>query len=130
MSAIQTELFQLIEIKDNNTSPFCFSEIPQESYLFGEKQLSDLKIFNNNSSDLKADIEYCIEQLETIGVDVIVINNTRASLGLSSVKVIIPGLCHIFPYFGLERLYQVPVKMGALKKANKESDLNSLELLI
>lgn len=125
-----TELFQLIEIKDHNTSPFCFSAIPQEGYLFGHKQRSDLHVFNSNSSDLKTDIEYCVGQLEAIGVDVIVINNTRAPLALSSVKVIIPGLCHIFPYFGLDRLYQVPVKMGALKEPKCESDLNSLALLI
>lgn len=125
-----TELFQLIEIKDNNTSPFSFSEIAEESYLFGGKQLSELTSFNGNSSDLKKDIEYCLSQLEAIGVDVIVINNTRASLELASVKVIIPGLCHIFPYFGLNRLYQVPVSRGLQKQVKKESELNALALLI
>ena len=54
----------------------------------------------------------------------------RNLVAIWSVKVIIPGLCHIFPYFGLERLYQVPVKMGWLEKAKIESELNQQALLI
>jgi ribosomal protein S12 methylthiotransferase accessory factor len=124
-----TELFQLIEIKDNNTSPFCFSDIPEESYLFGEEHSSVLQVTNSNSLDLKVDIEYCLAQLKKIDVDVIVINNTRASLALSSVKVIIPGLCHIFPYFGLNRLYQIPVKMGFFKRSQERIRTESVRAI-
>lgn len=125
-----TELFQLIEIKDNNTSPFSFDDIQQEGYLFGDKETVVLPTEVNNATDLKTDIEFCLEELQKINVDVIVINNSRASLNFSSVKVIIPGLCHIFPYFGLQRLYQVPVKMGWLDKPKLESELNQQALLI
>lgn len=126
-----TELFQLIEIKDNNTSPFQLSQINAEAYLYGDQNnLHKLMPSELLSSDLKDDIDYCLAELKKIDLDIIVINNSRAVLGLSSVKVIIPGLCHIFPYFGLDRLYQVPVDMGYFEQPKQEAELNFLELLI
>ncbi len=126
-----TELFQLIEIKDNNTSPFCFSMISPEAYLLGNKDNErTLKISDIHSEDIKDDIEFCLRAIKGLGLNVYAINNTRAALKLSSVKVMIPGFCHMFPYLGLDRLYSVPVKTGFLDKERLEEELNPLELLI
>ena len=126
-----TEVFQLIEIKDSNTSPFHLSQIQAEPYIFGQietcKALEQSKII---SDDIKDDIDFCLAEIEQLGLDVIAINNSRAALKLSSVKVIIPGLCHIFPYFGLRRLYDVPVQLGYFDQPKQEAELNPLELLI
>ncbi len=126
-----TELFQLLEVRYDNTSPFDYSDMKDEDYLFGQSDNPSVLISSAApTKTLKEDILLCCQKLQHLGLDVIVIDNTRPTLPLNSVKVFIPGLCHIFPLFGLERLYTAPVKNGLLDQANSESTLNSIELLI
>ena len=60
----------------------------------------------------------------------LLLNYSRPDMVLQTAKVILPGTCHIFPYFAAERLYNVPVKMGWLDKPKQESELNQQALLI
>lgn len=126
-----TELFQIISIKEDNTSPFTFSDIEAGLYLEGvdNKPHEDINSFLD-SDDIKDDIQYCLNEIKRLDLDVLVINNSRPDLKLKTVKVIVPGLCHIFPYLGLDRLYDLPVEQGIIKNRNSEDILNSVELLI
>ncbi|WP_441293212.1 hypothetical protein ACSRUE_22460 [Sorangium sp. KYC3313] len=41
-----------------------------------------------------------------------------------------PGLRHFWPRFGPGRLYDVPVRLGWLERANREEDLNPVPLVV
>ncbi|RZM85466.1 hypothetical protein C3B51_00570 [Pseudoalteromonas rubra] len=126
-----TELFQVHEIKDINTSPFSFSDIKLENYILGSSQMKGSKISPQyNFKSISDSLNFIVSELKRIGVNLYYVDQSKDNLPLYAVKVIAPNLCHFFPYLGSERLYTVPVKMGLLEKARNESELNKLELLI
>jgi ribosomal protein S12 methylthiotransferase accessory factor len=67
-----------------------------------------------------------VEIARTNGLETIVLDQSRPDLGLSVVKVIVPGLRHFWPRFAPGRLYDVPVKMGWLAEPLTEEQLNPL----
>lgn len=76
------------------------------------------------SDDLAVDVMTCIRIAETRGMETLVLDQSRPDTGLVVVKVIIPGLRHFWPRFGLGRLYDVPVQMGWVQKPLAEGQLN------
>ncbi|WP_019615214.1 TOMM precursor leader peptide-binding protein [Psychromonas ossibalaenae] len=127
-----TELCQITEIRNSNTAPFDFDLIKQDNYLAASSKppvkLEEYAVEAND--DILDDINLCIKRASQLGLETLVLDYTRPDMILNTAKVIIPGTCHLFPYFAAERLYNVPVKMGWLEKANSESDLNQQALLI
>jgi ribosomal protein S12 methylthiotransferase accessory factor len=79
---------------------------------------------STSSGDVTVDIERCRETVERLGLDVIVLDQTRADIGLPVVKVVVPGLRHFWPRFAAGRLYDVPVQLGLLDAPLREADLN------
>lgn len=53
---------------------------------------------------------------------------TRPDIGLPVVKVIVPGMRHVWPRFAAGRLYDVPVALGWLPAPLCESELNPVRL--
>lgn len=81
--------------------------------------------------DFRADnlLEYiarCRETVESRGMEVLILDQTRADTRLPVVKVLVPGLRHFWPRLGPGRLYDVPVSMGWLDAPLSESELNPL----
>ena len=128
-----TEMYQLIQVKEEVTGPFDFNDIEPEVFLFpgrnhAIKTLDDYRIVN--AEDIKYDIYYLLEVLKLHNLDLCVVDYSRPDLKLATLKVIIPGLCHMWPQFENIRLYDVPVKLGWLSKSLKESDFNSMPLYL
>lgn len=80
---------------------------------------------NRATDDLRDDISVCVQHVQTRGLETLVCDQTRADIGLSVVKVIVPGMRHFWPRFAPGRLYDVPVAMGWLETARHEEELNS-----
>ena len=59
-------------------------------------------------------------------MELLVLNQTRADVKMPVVKVIVPGLRHFWARFAPGRLYDVPVKMGWLKRPLREDELNPI----
>ncbi|MEG4856820.1 YcaO-like family protein [Microcoleus sp. K1-B6] len=78
------------------------------------------------SDDIYTDVMNCVEIARINGLETIVLDQSRPDLGLSVVKVIVPGLRHFWPRFAPGRLYDVPVKMGWLAEPLTEEQLNPL----
>ena len=57
-------------------------------------------------------------------MELLVLDQTRSDIGLRVVKVIVPGMRHMWKRLGLGRLYDIPVKMGWLKESLTEDKLN------
>ncbi len=51
--------------------------------------------------------------------------DTTHDIGLSVVKVLVPGMRHFWPRFAPGRLYDVPVELGWLDHPLTETELNS-----
>jgi ribosomal protein S12 methylthiotransferase accessory factor len=70
----------------------------------------------------------CVEIAANHGLETLVLDQTRPDIGLSVVKVIVPGLRHFWCRFAPGRLYDVPVQMGWLSTPLKEEQLNPIPM--
>jgi bacteriocin biosynthesis cyclodehydratase domain-containing protein len=82
------------------------------------------------TSDLRDDVEACIEGARSRGLEVLVLDCTREDVGLSVARVVVPGLRHMWRRLGPGRLFDVPVDMGRLTRPLAEADLNPVPLFL
>ena len=75
--------------------------------------------------DASAALQHCQRLVESLGLELLVLDQTRPDLDIPVVKVVVPGLRHFRPRFAPGRLYDVPLRMGWLDEPNDESALNS-----
>ena len=80
--------------------------------------------------DLRQEVEWCVELARRRQLETLIVEQTRADIGLSVVKVIVPGLRYFWPRYAPGRLYDVPVTLGWLSRAKREIQLNPIHLLI
>ena len=80
-------------------------------------------------SDLKQDVLSCVEIAASLGLETLVLDQTRPDIGLNVVKVIVPGLRHFWSRFAAGRLYDVPVQMGWLPEPLTEEQLNPVPMI-
>ncbi|MEO1375134.1 MAG: TOMM precursor leader peptide-binding protein [Cyanobacteria bacterium J06635_10] len=80
------------------------------------------------NADLLEDVKLCQQIVEKNGMEMLVLDQTRADIGLRVAKVVVPGMCHMWKRLAPGRLYQVPVKMGWLESALTEEELNSIPM--
>lgn len=125
-----TELCQLIPIRNQPGAPFNFDDIVEGPHLHPHDTLDALAPFANSTNDLKVDILAIVSQLKRHNFETLVLDYSRDPIPLHTVKVFVPGLCHIWPQLANERLYQVPVNLHWLETANNENSINQHELYI
>ncbi len=82
------------------------------------------------SRDLRVHVLELGERLRRCGLELYVVDKSRADLPLRVAQVIVPGLRHAWPRFAPGRLYSVPVALGWLPAPLAEADLNPAALLI
>ena len=70
----------------------------------------------------------CQQIVESKGMEMLVLDQTRPDIGLRVVRVIIPGMRHSWKRLGPGRLYDVPVQMGWLPTPLEESQLNPISM--
>jgi ribosomal protein S12 methylthiotransferase accessory factor len=81
-------------------------------------------------ADIAEEIDRCVRIAASLGMETVVLDYTRPDIPLRTVKVVVPGLCHIWPELGNPRLYRVPVAMGWRDTPLQESDLNPQALYV
>lgn len=74
--------------------------------------------------DLRDEAHWCLNRAQTLGLDVLLLNQTRPDVPLTVVKVLVPGMRHFWARLAPGRLYAVPVAQGWLTTPHSESDLN------
>lgn len=80
------------------------------------------------SHDLREDVLECVRRAETLGMETLVLDQSRPDIGLSVVRVTVPGLRHFWPRFAPGRLYDVPPRLGWIPRRLKEEDLNPVAI--
>ncbi len=82
------------------------------------------------NDDIKDDILLCKGRVEQLGFELLVLDQSRAEIGMPVVKVIVPGLRHFWARFAPGRLYDVPVKLGWIDGPNTEEQLNPIAMFL
>ncbi|HSK04684.1 MAG TPA: YcaO-like family protein, partial [Kofleriaceae bacterium] len=82
------------------------------------------------TDDLRDDVRALVARAAARGRETIVLDQTRPDLGLSAVKVVVPGLRHFWPRLAPGRLYDVPVALGRLAAPLSEDRLNPVPLYL
>lgn len=126
-----TELCQLIPIRDQNGAPFDFDAIEKAPYLYPAVDGSPSRIAQAcHDKDIQKQVHFIVTVLTQLNMDTLVLNYSRAHVPLHTAKVFVPGLCHIWPQLGNQRLYQTPVKQGLRTRMLNEQQINPLPLYI
>lgn len=81
---------------------------------------------NLATSDLMEDIRVCEGVLARHHMVILLLDQTRPDLGVSVMKVIVPGLRHFRRRFAPERLYTAPPAAGWLRQPRLEAELNPI----
>lgn len=79
-------------------------------------------------TDILDEILMCQKRVEDLGMEMLVLDQTRPDIKVNVAKVIVPGLRHFWARFALGRLYEVPVQMGWQKKVLEENQLNPIPM--
>jgi ribosomal protein S12 methylthiotransferase accessory factor len=102
--------------------------IEQHPYLLPDSKSSARSQASSNfgALDTREQAMACVKVAERQGLDFLVLDQTRADIEVPVVRVIAPGLRHFYRRFAPGRLYDVPVKLGWLKRPLAEAELNPL----
>ncbi|WP_299006393.1 YcaO-like family protein [uncultured Shewanella sp.] len=133
-----TELCQLQLIANRHSAPFDFNAIIDSEYLYPQRQSQvNQHEFNvpysmSYQSDQTLDriIKGLVCKLKTLGFEISIYNYSHGEIMLKTVKVMVPGLCHIWPQLGNQRLYQLPVALKLRQQALDETSINQHWLYI
>ena len=80
--------------------------------------------------DVRDQVQACFDLVESKGMEVLVLNQTRPDVGIPVVKVIVPGLRHFWARWAPGRLYDVPVEAGWRESALTEDGLNPIPMFV
>lgn len=80
--------------------------------------------------NLSEQLKLCNQIISKKGMEILVADQTRPDIGLHVVKVIVPGLRHFWSRYAPGRLYDIPVKLGWLKKPLQEHELNPIPMFL
>lgn len=82
------------------------------------------------TDDFREDVLTCVRLARERGLETLVLDQTRADVGLPVVKVLVPGLRHFRARFGEGRLYDVPVELGWVGERLTEGQLNPARFFV
>ncbi|MER6951363.1 TOMM precursor leader peptide-binding protein [Nonomuraea sp. NPDC000554] len=83
-----------------------------------------------SSDDLREDLLRAQRLVESRGLEMLMLDQTRPDIGLPVVKVIVPGLRHFWPRYAPGRLYDVPAQLGWLPAPLTEDELNPIGMFL
>jgi oxazoline/thiazoline synthase len=126
-----SELYQLIVV-GNQISPTRFDDIASSFWLepSGVFDIAGGDLFSNRFKSTQDCLDHCIALVSNKGMDIIYVNTSRRHSLLRTVKVIVPGLCFIWPELGNQRLYTLPAKIGWSKVLQTEIEINPVPLFV
>ena len=81
------------------------------------------------TEDAREDVERCRTLVESRGMELLVLDQTRPDIGMPVARVVVPGLRHFWERFAPGRLFEVPVAMGWRDRALAEADLNPVPVI-
>jgi len=126
-----TELNQLFDPADRSAAPWGEAPLDDAAFLHpaeGERARCRDDYATVDTTDIADDVRTCVARAARLGLETLVVDQTRPDIGLCAVKVVVPGLRHFWPRLGPGRLYDVPVRLGWLARPRAEAELNPVPL--
>lgn len=128
-----TELNQVFDPADTSLAPWGDAALEDSAFLRPDdgralRRRNDFADIQH--SDLRADVDACVARAARLGLETLVVDQTRPDIGLHVVKVVVPGLRHFWPRLAPGRLYDVPVRLGWLERPRAEDELNPVPLYL
>jgi oxazoline/thiazoline synthase len=80
--------------------------------------------------DLLTDVMTIQDRVQSLGMELLVLDQTRPDIGLPVVKVIVPGMRHFWARFAPGRLYDVPVILGRQARPTPYEELNPIPMFL
>ena len=105
--------------------------LAKHSYLLPDDQITakqDTDYAQLINDDLLEDVKLCQKIVEEKNMELLVLDQTRPDVGLRVVKVIVPGMRHMWRRLKGGRLYNAPFSMKCLKTVLREEQLNSFPM--
>lgn len=128
-----TELNQVFDPADPSPAPWGDAALEDTSFLRPDDGLAP-RCRNDFADiwhhDLRGDVYACVDRAARLGLETLVIDQTRPDIGLHVVKAVVPGLRHFWPRFAPGRLYEAPVRLGWLERPRAEAELNPVPLYL
>ncbi len=103
------------------------AKLAEHSYLVPDEQIMPKRYGDYTqvvSDDLWEDVKRCQSIVEKRNMELLILDQTRSDIALRVVKVISPGMQHMWKRWGGERLYNVPLSMEWCKATLMENQLN------
>jgi bacteriocin biosynthesis cyclodehydratase domain-containing protein len=129
-----TEMNQFLPVALAGRNVRLFTSPPRDNQFLvpdlrqASRRLADFEF--QPSDDLRDEVERCVARAEKLGLETLVLDQTRPDVGLRVVKVIVPGMRPFWARFAPGRLYDVPVGMGWLPRPRAEGELNPSHLAL
>lgn len=124
-----TELCQLLPVRNQGKMHFNFDEIVPAPWLFPAATVRPASAIEPSASILSV-LQDCVAKVHARDLEVILLDYSRPDIPVVTVNMAVPGLCHIWPHFGCQRLYAVPPALGWCEAALTEADLNPQRLML
>jgi len=132
-----TEMTQSLPVVLSDRDPGCFLR-PENgrrdmSFLSPDEQMAATKCSDFAPSvarEPRRDVLSCVELVQSWGLEMLVLNQTREDVGMPVVKVVVPGMRGWWARFAPGRLYTLPVQLGWLAEPKKEPEMNPHHLVL
>ncbi len=128
-----TEFNQIFDPEQKSTPPWMESELEDPSFLFPDETVpprTPADFSSLSQEDILQDVRTCVARASSVGLETLVLDQTRPDVGLHAVKVVVPGLRHFWPRFAPGRLYDTPVRLGWRSSPLDEAQLNPFPLFL
>jgi ribosomal protein S12 methylthiotransferase accessory factor len=83
-----------------------------------------------SSDDVTADVARCIHTAAALGMETLVLDQSRPDVNLRVSKIVVPGMRHFWARLAPGRLYDVPVRIGWLPRPLTEEQLNPIAMFL
>ncbi|WP_325159877.1 TOMM precursor leader peptide-binding protein [Actinophytocola sp.] len=80
--------------------------------------------------DILAEVHDVSRRIESRGLEVLVLNQTRPDVDIPVVRMIVPGMRHFWARLGSGRLYDVPVRLGRLAEPTPLEKMNPIPMFL
>ena len=128
-----TELHQCFDTGADGPAAWTLCELEDARFVQadpGQEPRRAAQLPRAAQADIGEEVRHGVRLARDRGLETLVFDYSRADLELKTVKVIVPGLRHVWRRLGPGRLYDVPVKRGLRAEPLLESALNPLTLRV
>jgi bacteriocin biosynthesis cyclodehydratase domain-containing protein len=80
------------------------------------------------ANDFASDLMTCLDIVRNLGLEMLVLDQSRPDIGVRVARVVVPGMRHFWRRLGPGRLYDVPVRLGWRTRPAAEREMNAVSI--